>query len=124
MLNKIKELNNMKSELNTIMTRQDDILVDFEIRTKNTVKYKKACSMVQTFVVNHILTTEPYDEKMLDSMCFLKDSKTVCLGYHKNTTDLSGLYKSIESLGDFYMKGCGINNPNYTYTEDDLEVLA
>jgi len=38
-----------------------------------------------------------------------------------NTTDLSDLYKSIESLGDFYMKGCLINNPSHTFTEEDLE---
>jgi hypothetical protein len=120
MLNKIKELNNMKSELDTMMTRQDDILVDFEIRTKNTVKYKKACKIVQNYVTNFALTKEP-SARMISSMCFMNDSQTVCLGYQGNTTDLSDLYKSIESLGDFYMKGCAVGNPNHTFTEEDLE---
>ena len=76
--------------------------------------------MVQNYVTNFALTKTP-SERMIESMCFMSDSQTVCLGYEGNTTDLSDLYKSIESLGDFYMKGCAINNPNYTFTEEDAE---
>lgn len=123
MLNKIKELNNMKSELDTMMTRDGDVLADFEIRTKDRAKYKKACSMVQNYVTNFALTKTP-SERMIESMCFMSDSQTVCLGYSGNTTDLSDLYKSIESLGDFYMKGCAVGNPNHTFTEEDVEVSA
>jgi len=54
MLNK-KELNNMKSELDTMMTRDGDVLIDFEIRTKDRAKYKKACKMVQNYVTNFAL---------------------------------------------------------------------
>jgi len=121
MLNKNKELNNMKSELDTMMTRDGDVLADFEIRTKDRAKYKKACSMVQNYVTNFALTKTP-SERMIESMCFMSDSQTVCLGYSENTTDLSDLYKSIESLGDFYMKGCAVGNPNHTFTEEDVEV--
>ena len=120
MLNKNKELNNMKSELDTMMTRDGDVLADFEIRTKDRAKYKKACSMVQNYVTNFALTKTP-SERMIESMCFMSDSQTVCLGYSGNTTDLSDLYKSIESLGDFYMKGCAVGNPNHTFTEEDVE---
>ena len=123
MLNKNKELNNMKSELDTMMTRDGDVLADFEIRTKDRAKYKKACSMVQNYVTNFALTKTP-SERMIESMCFMSDSQTVCLGYSGNTTDLSDLYKSIESLGDFYMKGCAVGNPNHTFTEEDVEVSA
>jgi len=123
MLNKNKELNNMKSELDTMMTRDGDVLADFEIRTKDRAKYKKACSMVQNYVTNFALTKTP-SERMIESMCFMSDSQTVCLGYSENTTDLSDLYKSIESLGDFYMKGCAVGNPNHTFTEEDVEVSA
>ena len=123
MLNKNKELNNMKSELDTMMTRDGDVLADFEIRTKDRAKYKKACSMVQNYVTNFALTKTP-SGRMIESMCFMSDSQTVCLGYSENTTDLSDLYKSIESLGDFYMKGCAVGNPNHTFTEEDVEVSA
>jgi len=123
MLIKNKELNNMKSELDTMMTRDGDVLADFEIRTKDRAKYKKACSMVQNYVTNFALTKTP-SERMIESMCFMSDSQTVCLGYSENTTDLSDLYKSIESLGDFYMKGCAVGNPNHTFTEEDVEVSA
>ena len=110
----------MKSELDTMMTRDGDVLADFEIRTKDRAKYKKACSMVQNYVTNFALTKTP-SERMIESMCFMSDSQTVCLGYSGNTTDLSDLYKSIESLGDFYMKGCAVGNPNHTFTEEDVE---
>lgn len=113
----------MKSELDTMMTRDGDVLADFEIRTKDRAKYKKACSMVQNYVTNFALTKTP-SERMIESMCFMSDSQTVCLGYSENTTDLSDLYKSIESLGNFYMKGCAIGNPNHTFTEEDVEVSA
>jgi hypothetical protein len=110
----------MKSELDTMMTRDGDVLADFEIRTKDRAKYKKACSMVQNYVTNFALTKTP-SERMIESMFFMSDSQTVCLGYSENNTDLSDLYKSIESLGDFYMKGCAIGNPNHTLTEEDVE---
>ena len=110
----------MKSELDTMMTRDGDVLVDFEIRTKDRSKYKKACSMVQNYVTNFALTKNNSD-KMIESMCFMSDSQTVCLGYSGNIIDLSDLYKSIESLGDFYMKGCAVGNPNHTFTEEDAE---
>ncbi len=94
----------MNSELDRIINN-GDILADFEIRTRDAVKYKKACKIVQNYVTNFALTKESSNE-MLHSMCFMSDSQTVCLGYNGNTTDLSDLYKSIESLGEFYMKGC------------------
>lgn len=100
----------INSELNDLMIREGDILIDFEIRTKDTAKYKKACNMIANYVANFVLTKDFDQEKMIDSMCFMNDSQTACLGFSGNTTDLSNLYKSIESLGDFYMKGCGINN--------------
>ena len=108
----------IKSELNDMMTREGDRLIDFEIRTRDSAKFTKACKIVKLWVSNFVLTNND-SEKMLKSMAFLPDSQTVCLGYSGNTTDLSDLYKSIESLGDFYMKGCGVNNPNYTYTDAD-----
>ena len=98
------------SQLNNMMTKDGDILSDFEIRTKDRAKYKKACKMVQNYVTNFALTKER-SARMISSMCFMNDSQTVCLGYQGNTTNLSDLYKSIESLGDFYMKGCLISNP-------------
>lgn len=110
------------SELNNMMTREGDILINFEIRTKDTTKYKKACNMIKNYVANFVLTKGFDQEKMIDSMCFMNDSQTACLGFSGNTIDLSELYKSIESLGDFYMKGCGIDNLNYTFTEDDFSI--
>ena len=44
------------SELNDMMTREGDILIDFEIRTKDTAKYKKACNMIKNYVANFVLT--------------------------------------------------------------------
>tara|TARA_R110000751_G_scaffold276121_1_gene377031 strand:+ start:102 stop:470 length:369 start_codon:yes stop_codon:yes gene_type:complete len=121
MLNKKGE-NNMTSELNDVMTKEGDRLIDFEIRTKDKAKYKKACNMIKNYVANFVLTKAYDEDKMIDSMCFMNDSQTACLGFSGNTVDLSDLYRSIESLGDFYMKGCAVNNPNYTYTEDDLPI--
>ena len=112
----------IKSELNDMMTREGDRLIDFEIRTKDTAKYKKACNMIKNYVANFVLTKDFDQEKMIDSMCFMNDSQTACLGFNENTIDLSDLYRSIESLGDFYMKGCGINNPTHKYTEEEFEI--